>query len=129
MEQALKVATHTTYCAPAAAQLAALRVLGPAGDEWAGKAREAYRELGEAAADRLSVPRPEGSAFLFVDVSSRLDARGLAGFLEDAADRGLFVAPGPSFGPYAAHVRVCFTAAPPTVVRRGIEVLAALLGR
>jgi hypothetical protein len=42
-------------------------------------------------------------------------------------ERGLFVAPGASFGPYPTHVRLCFTAAPPDVVDRGIEVLASLL--
>lgn len=126
--EALKLSTHTVYAAPTAAQLAALRVLGGAGDAWVEGTRAAYRELGEAAADRLGVPRPEGSTFLFLDVAGRLDARGLTGFLEDAADRGLAVAPGPSFGPYPTHVRVCYTSAPPDAVRRGVALLAALLG-
>ncbi len=63
------------------------------------------------------------------DVADNLDERGLAGFLGDCADRGLFLAPGPSFGPYPTHVRICFTSAPPEVVRRGVEVLASLLNR
>jgi len=62
-------------------------------------------------------------------VGDHLDQRGLEGFLEDCADRGLFLAPGPSFGPYPTHVRICFTAAPPEVVRGGVEVLAELIGR
>ena len=127
--EALKVSTHTVYAAPTAAQLAALRVLGGAGEAWVARAREAYRDLGDAAADRLGVPRPEGGTFLFLDVASRLDGRGLTGFLEDAADRGLLVAPGASCGPYPSHVRLCFTSAPPDVVRRGVEVLASLLGK
>ena len=127
--EALKLSTHTVYAAPTAAQLAALRILEGAGDAWIARTREAYRRLGESAADRLEVPRPEGSTFLFLDVASRLDARGLTGFLEDAADRGLLVSPGPSFGPYPAHVRVCYTSAPPAAVLAGIEVLASLLGR
>ena len=49
--------------------------------------------------------------------------------IPSGADRGLFLAPGPSFGPYPTHVRVCFTSAAPAVVRRGIGVLAELLGR
>jgi N-succinyldiaminopimelate aminotransferase len=85
--------------------------------------------MGCRAARRLGLPEPEGSTFLFVDVGARLDGRGLLGFLEDCAARGLFVAPGPSFGPYPTHVRVCTTAAPPAVVARGVEVLAQLLGR
>ena len=44
-------------------------------------------------------------------------------------DRGLFIAPGPSFGPYPTHVRFCFTASAPDVTERGVEVLAQLLGR
>lgn len=129
LAEALKLSTHTVYAAPTAAQRAALRLLGGPGDAWAARAREAYRATGDAAADRLGVPRPQGSTFLFVDVASRLDRRGLPGFLEDAADRGLLVAPGSSCGPCPTHVRVCYTSAPPDVVGRGVEVLAALLGR
>jgi N-succinyldiaminopimelate aminotransferase len=51
------------------------------------------------------------------------------GFLDACADRGLFLAPGPSFGPYPTHVRLCFTSAPPDVLDRGVEVLATLLER
>jgi aspartate/methionine/tyrosine aminotransferase len=126
--EALKLSTHTVYAAPTASQLAALRILEGAGDAWVARTRDAYRSLGEAAADRLSVPRPEGSTFLFLDVASRLDDRGLTGFLEDAADRGLLLSPGPSFGPCPTHVRVCTTSAPPDVVLRGVEILASLLG-
>jgi N-succinyldiaminopimelate aminotransferase len=129
VSEALKLSTHTVYAAPTAGQLAALRILRGAGEAWIARTRETYRQLGEAAADRLGVPRPEGSTFLFLDVAPRLDDRGLTGFLEDAADRGLLVAPGPSCGPCPTHVRVCYTSAPPEVVRRGVEVLAALLGR
>ncbi|NIM00017.1 MAG: pyridoxal phosphate-dependent aminotransferase, partial [Acidobacteria bacterium] len=72
---------------------------------------------------------PEGSTFLFVDASERLDERGLIGFLEDCADEGLFLAPGPSFGDYPAHVRICFTCAEPDIVTAGVDVLARMLGR
>ena len=124
-----KVSIHTFYSTPTAAQLAALKALDGRGDRWVAEAREKYRQLGNAAADRLRVRRPQGSQFLFLDVADRLDDRGLIGLLEKCVDRGLFVAPGPSFGPYPNHIRVCFTSAPPPVVERGIEVLASLLGR
>ncbi len=127
--EALKISTHTVYAAPTAAQLAALRILEGAGDAWIARTRDAYRSLGEASADRLGVPRPEGSTFLFLDVAPHLDARGLNGFLEDAADRGLLLSPGPSFGPCPTHARICYTSAPPDVVLRGVEVLASLLGK
>lgn len=129
MRQVRKVGTHTFYCAPTAAQLAGLRCLGAAGDAWIARAREQYRATGTAAAGRLGVEPPGGSTFLFLDVGERLDERGLQGFLEDCVDRGLFLAPGPSFGPFPTSVRLCYTAAPPEVVMRGVEVLAGLLGR
>lgn len=129
MRQVRKVSTHTFYCAPHASQLAALRCLEGRGDEWVATARAEYRRLGHAAADRLGVPRPAGSTFLFLDVAEHLDGRGLMGFLEDCVDRGLFLAPGPSFGPYPTSVRLCFTSTTPERVERGVEVLAALLGR
>lgn len=128
VSQLRKVSTHTFYSTPTASQLVALRALRGLGDPWVEQAREKYRAMGNAAADRLGVARPEGSTFLFLDVAARLDDRGLMGFLEDCVDRGLFVAPGPSFGPYPTHVRVCYTAAPPDIVTRGIDVLAGCMG-
>lgn len=129
MPEVRKVSTHSFYSAPTASQLAALRALGGAGDAWVSRAREAYFVLGKKAAAALGVDEPEGSTFLFLDVADRLDGRGLAGFLEDCVEQGVFVAPGPSFGPYPTHVRVCFTAAPPDRLERGFARLAGLLGR
>lgn len=124
MAHILKVSTHTFYSAPTAGQVAALRVLGPRGDAWVARAHAAYREIGRRAAERLGVAAPDGSTFLFLDVAEALDDRGLQGLLEDLVAKGLLVAPGPSFGPFPTHIRVCFTCAPPEVVERGVEVLA-----
>lgn len=144
MGEVRKVSTHTFYSAPTASQLAALGCLRgwgeePAtvgespGDRWVAAARERYRQLGNASAERLGVDSPGGSTFLFLDIADHLAAdprgRGLMGFLEDCVDRGLFLAPGPSFGPYPNHVRLCFTSTEPPRVERGVEVLAQLLGR
>jgi N-succinyldiaminopimelate aminotransferase len=129
MDDLLKIGTHAWYSAGAAAQLAALRALDGPGDAWVAGARRRYEELGRYAASRLGVDPPEGSTFLFLDVRDRLDDRGLGGFLERCLDRGLFLAPGPSFGPYPTHVRLCFTSAKPEVVHRGVDLLARLLGR
>ncbi len=129
MAEVRKVSTHTFYSTPTASQIAALRALAGPGDRWVGEARERYREIGDWTARRLGVPPPEGSTFLFLDVAERLDGRGLIGFLEDCVERGLFLAPGPSFGPYPAHARLCFTATPPEVTKRGVEALAGLLER
>lgn len=128
-----KVSTHGFYSTPTASQLAGLAALGPAGDAWVENARGLYAEVGAKAAARLGVPAPQGSTFLFLDVAEQLaadpDRRGLEGFLGDCVDQGLLLSPGPSFGPYPTHVRVCFTAAPPDAVGRGIEILARRLGR
>ena len=129
MGELRKVSTHTFYSTPTASQLAALRALGEAGTRWIDAARAQYAETGAWAAERLGVPAPQGSTFLFLDVGPHLDRDGLDGFLERCADRGLYLAPGPSFGPFPNHVRLCYTAAPPDRVREGVEVLAELLGR
>lgn len=127
MAEVRKVAVHSFYCAPTAGQLAALRCLSGKGDAWVAAAREQYRATGEAAARRLGLEPPGGSTFLFLDVAEHLTEGGLGGFLERAVDRGLFLAPGPSFGPFPTHLRLCFTAAAPEVTLRGVEVLAGLL--
>ena len=49
--------------------------------------------------------------------------------IEDVANEGLFLAPGPSFGPYPSHVRLCYTAVPPDAALRGVDVLARRLAR
>jgi aspartate/methionine/tyrosine aminotransferase len=128
MKELRKIGLHSFYSTPTASQLAAWRVLQGPGEQWVAAARETYRAAGDGAAARLGIPPPQGSSFLFLDVAERLDGRGLGGFLEDCVERGLFVAPGPSFGPYPTHVRLCFTAAAPEVVARGVEVLAGVMG-
>ena len=124
-----KIGMHSFYSTPTASQVAALRVLSGAGDAWIAAAREQYKATGARVAARLGLPAPLGSTFLFFDVAHVLDETGLGGFLERCVERGLFLAPGPSFGPYPTHVRLCFTAAPPDVIDRGVEALAPLLGR
>lgn len=123
-----KVSTHTFYSTPTAAQVAALKVLEGRGEAWLASTRARYQAAGDAAADRLGLPRPEGGTFLFLDVAPHLDERGLDGLLEDLAEKRLLLAPGPSFGPYPSHVRICFTCSPPDVVARGVDILARHLG-
>lgn len=129
MLEVRKMSTHSFYAAPTGPQIAGLRAL-ERGEAWLADARRQYQALGDAAADALGVPRPEGGTFLFLDVADHLDERGLQGFLEDCLDDNLVLAPGPSFGePYGGHVRLCFTAARPEVTARGVEKLAARLAR
>jgi aspartate/methionine/tyrosine aminotransferase len=127
MPELSKVGTHTYYSTPTASQLAAIRALEGQADEWLKTTQAQYAEVGRDAARILGVAEPEGSAFLFLDVAPQLDERGLQGFLEDCVDRGLLLAPGPSFGPYPTHARLCFTASEPEITRRGLSVLAEIL--
>ena len=129
MGEPCKVSTHAFYSTPTASQVAAERALDGRGDAWIAGIRDSYEQAGRHGAGRLGLEPPAGSTFLFLDVADRLDDRGLLGLLEDCADRGLFLAPGPSFGPYPTHVRLCFTCAPPEAVARGVAHLAELLGR
>lgn len=124
-----KVSTHTFYSTPTASQLAAVQVLGESGQRWLENAVQQYRETGSRAAERLGVKRPDSGTFLFLDLREILDDRGLEGFLEQCLERGLLVAPGPSFGPFPDAIRICFTTLEPERTMRGIEQLASLLGR
>ena len=127
VSQALKVSTHTFYAAPTAGQQAAVRALAN-GADWLARAQALYREVGERVAGELGIPAPEGGAFLFVDVSQRLDERGIWGFLEDCLDDGVALAPGPSCGEaYTGWVRLCYTAAPPDAVLAAARKLAKRL--
>ncbi|MEM7410727.1 MAG: pyridoxal phosphate-dependent aminotransferase [Myxococcota bacterium] len=129
VEQALKVSTHTAYHAPTAGQVAAIRALA-SGAAWLGEARAQYQRVGDRVAERLGVPAPEGSTFLFLDVAPQLDDRGLWGFLADCVDDGVALTPGPSCGAeYESWVRLCYTAAPPDEVLAAVDRLAARLGR
>ena len=127
---ARKISTHTFYSTPTASQLAAVNSLqlGSA-TEWVENASNKYAQVGREVASILRVPSPEGSTFLFLDVSSYLDAHGVPGLLGDLADKGVFMAPGESFGPYPQHVRLCFTAVAPEITLRGVEILAYELKR
>ncbi len=130
MVELQKVGTHSFYSTPTASQLAACRLLeDPQSQTWITETRALYADLGRELADLLSVEPPQGGTFIFFDTAPYLDGRGLEGFLSDCADRGVFLAPGSSFGPYPTWARVCFTAAPPAVTRRGFAILKQLLGR
>ncbi len=123
-----RITTNLHYSACTASQLAALNALDGPGSAWVREARPRYAELGRMAAEALGLAPPEGSTFLFPDVSAALDERGLPGLLTDLAEAGVLVAPGPTFGPYPTRVRLCFTAAEPDAVRRGVAILAERLG-
>jgi len=126
-----RIMTNINYSACTASQLAALNALGPAGERWVASARDQYAELGAWAADRLGVQQPEGSTFLFIDVTETLKhdqyAGDLSRLLQALAEHNVLVAPGPSFGPYPNHIRLCFTATEPKRMRSGVEQLARFI--
>ncbi|MBW2244959.1 MAG: pyridoxal phosphate-dependent aminotransferase [Deltaproteobacteria bacterium] len=127
--EAHKVSVHSAYHAPHAGQRAALRAL-ESGGAWVANARELYRKAGEDAAAVLGLPAPEGSCFLFIDVGSLLDERGMLGFLEDCLEDGVVLSPGASSGSdYGNWVRLCYTAVPPEEAAVAVRHLARQLGR
>jgi aspartate/methionine/tyrosine aminotransferase len=122
-----KLQIHSSYHAPTAAQLAALRAL-EGGAAWIAAAREAYRSAGEETARALGLPPPEGSMFLFVDVARRLGERGTGGLLEDCLEAGVLVAPGSSSGAdYGSWIRLCYSAVPPADAAEAARRLAKVL--
>ena len=94
----------------------------------AARARALYQQAGTDAAARLGLPAPQGGTFLFFDVARWLEGGDLGGLLGRCAERGVLLAPGPSFGPYPTHVRLCFSAMPPADTARGVAILAEILG-
>lgn len=126
---ATTLALYGWYCAPHPLQVLAKNALSDAGDTWLDETRAAYDAINRDVAARLGVAPADGSTFLFLDVADVLDGRPLEALLRELVGQGLLVAPGPSFGPYPTHIRVCFTSVAPDVTRRGVEVLAAALGR
>ncbi|MEM9406172.1 MAG: pyridoxal phosphate-dependent aminotransferase [Acidobacteriota bacterium] len=129
LDEVRKVGTHTYYSAPTSAQHAALAALEGDVDEWVAESRRLYRTIGTEVALLLGVDPPDGGTFLFLDLRSRLDERGVAPVLEECAEQGILLAPGPSFGPYEGWVRLCFTAVAPDVTSRGARKLAEILER
>jgi aspartate/methionine/tyrosine aminotransferase len=127
INEARKIGTHTYYNAPTAGQVAGLAALEQ-GAAWQERARAAYVEAGDRAAELLGVPPPGGSTFFFLDVSDRLDERGLHGLLEDCFEDGVLVAPGASSGrDYEQWIRLCYTVLPPEQVVDAVTRLAARL--
>lgn len=126
---ARRAMTYVWYSTPTPSQYLAERALAD-GAAWLADAKAAYWKAGQAAAQRLGVPEPRGSTFLFLDVASRLDERGLMGLMEDCLTDNLVIASGDSFGKdFGSWVRLCYTCVDPEKTERGIARFAARIGR
>ena len=99
LAEIVKIGAHTIYSAPTASQHAALRILAGGGDAWVAEARAEYAATGREAARRLGMPAPEGGTFLFLDVASALDGRGLMGLARRRRGRGPLPRAGPELRP------------------------------
>jgi len=114
---AQRVATHTVFNVPVAAQRVALAALRSPGT-WLDNARREYRAARDAALVALegSGARtfvPEGGSYAFVDFAPVLGERPLTELLERAIDKGVLLAPGDGFGDgFASWARLCFTSVP-----------------
>ena len=128
MQAVRGVQTFMTYCAPRPFQLAAARVLVE-GRTWIERTRAHYRELGARSADALSVPRPPGGTFLFVDTRGRRrDDESALAFLERCVDAGVLLTPGTASGrDYEDWVRLCFTTLPPEELEEALRRLRSVL--
>lgn len=129
IDRVLATTRNSFYAVTTASQWSALRALDGRGDAWAENTKAAYAKTGREVAQRLNIPAPMGSTFLFVDVARFLGSKPTEVLLEACARRGVLLAPGLSFGPFPGHVRVCFTSAPPDVVMQGVDILAQELKR
>jgi aspartate/methionine/tyrosine aminotransferase len=122
---ARRIATHTVFHAPLAAQRVALAAVS-GDDGWIGDARRDYRDARDATLKALEgcgtrICTPAGGSYAFIDFSRVLGTRRLTDLLERCIDRGVLLAPGEGFGaPFASWARLCFTSAPRARLLEGV---------
>ena len=122
---ARRVATHTVFNVPVAAQRVALAALRSP-ESWLDDARREYRAARDATLSALdgSGARtfvPEGGSYAFVDFAAVLGKRPLMTLLERAIDKGVLLAPGDGFGEgFASWARLCFTSVPRPDLLEGV---------
>ena len=124
-----KIGMHSFYSTPTASQIAALRVIGGAGDAWIAA------RPGAVQGDRRRRWRPawgcrrRWGAPSSSSTSPRSSTRpGSAASSSAASTAASSSPPARASAPIPTHVRLCFTAAPPDAIERGVEALAPLLG-
>jgi len=125
VEAVRKMANHTVYSVPKALQRSAHRALTE-GAGFLDEARDTYRRARDYAYEHIKAPcvLPEGSTYLFVNLSEWIDAEGECSLsvLERMAEAGLLMAPGAAFGgQFSDWARLCFSAVSQDVLAEGIN--------
>jgi aspartate/methionine/tyrosine aminotransferase len=130
---ARRIATHTVFNVPVAAQRIALAAL-QGSSAWTDDARREFRSardetLAALAGSGVRVLPPDGGSYVFIDFAPVLRGRPLSDLLERAIDRGVLIAPGSAFGEiFGAWARLCFTSVPQARVLEGVARLREAIG-
>jgi aspartate/methionine/tyrosine aminotransferase len=129
---ARRVATHTVFNVPVAAQRLAIAALAQP-ESWVDEARHDFREARDATVDALrgsgaTVFLPDGGSYVFLDFAPVLRGAPLTQLLERGIDRGVLLAPGDGFGDaFGSWARLCFTSVPRPRLLEGIARLRAAM--
>jgi aspartate/methionine/tyrosine aminotransferase len=122
---ARRIATHTVFHPPVAAQRVALAAASGA-EDWIDDARRDYRGARDAMlrafdGSGLAIAAPDGGSYAFIDFAPLLAGRRLQELLERCVDRGVLLAPGEAFGAsFASWARLCVTSAPRARLLEGV---------
>jgi aspartate/methionine/tyrosine aminotransferase len=133
VEAMSRLANLSVYNVALVIQRAALAALaaGPDAEAETVQAARAGRDLACQAFDALPgvrFGRPQGGAYLFVNLEAILGDRDCHLLLEHCLDQGVVFAPGEGFGAaYSRWARFCYTAMPPDRLGAGLERLGRLL--
>jgi aspartate/methionine/tyrosine aminotransferase len=129
---ARRIATHTVFNVPVAAQRVALAALDDPG-AWVDAARTDFRAARDATLRALegsgvTALAPDGGSYVFIDFARVLDRRSLVTLLGRAIERGVLLAPGPGFGEaFGTWARLCFTSVPVDRLLAGVSRLRAAI--
>ncbi len=126
IDVARRIATHTVFNVPVAAQRLAIAAL-QAPSIWTDEARAEFRAARDETlrgleGSGIQVHAPDGGSYVFLDFAPILGGRPLSDLLERAIDRGVLLAPGSGFGQaFATWARLCFTSVSRERLVAGIE--------
>ncbi len=123
LQQVNKAMVHELYGAGTMAQQMMIAPVETR-QRWMKGVREEYQRMRDLAIKELQLPvfSPEGTCFVFFDLSPYLSGRTFWEVVETLLERGVSVAPGEDFGrDFATYVRLCFTGEPPDRVAEAMR--------